>query len=150
MKKLIYIFLIVATTAFIFSSCNKYEEGPAFSFQTKTQRITGDWELSKTYIDGTEQAADTTNIEMTIEKEGTGEIKIPFFGATISVNIEWEFDDTKENLRMRAQNWTTDSWGSWEESKILMLKSDEMWLEYTETDEVTGESYTQKDIWVTK
>jgi len=87
---------------------------------------------------------------MTIVKDGTGDLKFPFFGATLTIDFEWEFDTDKENIRMRIQDPTTDAWESWEESKILMLTNDEMWLEYVDTDEDTGLSYTQKDIWLAK
>ena len=49
MKSLLGITLVL----FIFTSCIKYEEGPAFSFLTKEKRLTRAWELNKVeYYDG--------------------------------------------------------------------------------------------------
>ena len=34
-------------TAISIPACQKYEDGPAISLLTKTQRLTGDWEVTK-------------------------------------------------------------------------------------------------------
>jgi hypothetical protein len=151
MKKLFYITLILAATALVFNSCSKYDEGPAISLLSKTARITGEWELDKVYYDGEEQEmSEDDALEMELLKDGTGTIKAPFFGTTLEIEMEWEFDDTKEYLRTRIKNPITESWESYEESKILMLKSSEMWIEYEETDDQTDEVHTVKQVYMAK
>jgi len=84
-------------------------------------------------------------------KDGTGTLEAPFFGnTTLSIDLEWEFDGDKENLRTRIKDPDTESWQSWEESKILMLKNNEMWLEREEIGELSGETVTVKEIYVAK
>jgi hypothetical protein len=152
MKKLIYITLILAATTIVFSSCGKYEEGPAISLLSKTARITGEWVLDSHYYNGEEQElTEYDNVVVELLKDGTGTLEAPFFGnTTLSIDLEWEFDGDKENLRTRIKDPDTGSWQSWEESKILMLKNNEMWLEREEIGELSGETVTVKEIYVAK
>jgi hypothetical protein len=152
MKKLAIILIIVAATAMIFSSCGKYEEGPSFTVLTKKARVTGTWTTTEFIFDGETISAEDFftglfeifGVEVsefkqttTLEKDGTGTTTDSYILATILVtetsNVEWEFDDTKEALRMRTQDSETDVWGVWSESKITKLTNSELWTEETET-----------------
>jgi hypothetical protein len=153
MKKLFYITLILAATALVFNSCSKYDEGPAISLLSKTARITGEWELDKVYYDGEEQDDLNYSLEIELKKDGTGSMKSTIFlllYGSDELDLEWEFDDTKEYLRTRTKLRLTESWESYEESKILMLKSSEMWIEYEETDDQTDEVHTVKQVYMAK
>src|SRR5690554_7735049 len=71
MKNNIKLLFSVLSLVFIFTACNKYEEGPKFSLLTKKARISGTWKLEKTIdADGTVQYHNDTE-RMTIEKDGT-------------------------------------------------------------------------------
>ncbi|PLX09689.1 MAG: hypothetical protein C0596_01325 [Marinilabiliales bacterium] len=133
MKKFAIILTIVAATAMIFSSCGKYEEGPAFSLLTKKARITGTWTLSEMTIDGEVQDLAGMTTTTVLEKDGTGSMTASFGGFSFSADIEWEFDDTKENLRTRTYDADSEEWSDWSETKITKLTNSECWMEDSET-----------------
>lgn len=138
MKKLSIILTIVVATAMIFSSCGKYEEGPAVSLLTKKARITGSWTISETTIGGVVQDDQGWVSTITMEKDGTGTYAFTgeYGGMTISTtsNLEWEFDDTKESLRIRVADEDGVFYDNdWEESEIIKLTNSECWLQDTET-----------------
>ncbi|MDD2634914.1 MAG: hypothetical protein PHW82_05385 [Bacteroidales bacterium] len=132
MKKLAIILTIVAATAMIFSSCGKYEEGPSVSLLTKKARITGTWTHVETTINGTAYPSEYS-ISTTLEKDGTGAIAGSMGGITMSVDIEWEFNDSKESIRIREKDADSSTgWDEWSESKIIRLTNKECWLQDTE------------------
>lgn len=156
MKRFAIIFIIVAATAMIFSSCGKYEEGPEFSLLTKKARITGTWEINEMVINDTSInvsdfyetfyaafGVEISNFKMTntLEKDGTGKMAMSYNITSTSVvmsestNLQWEFDDTKENLRIKEQDTETNEWGEWKESKILKLTNSECWVENTDVED---------------
>ena len=49
-----YLSLLSFAVIFVFSSCNKYSEGPNFSLLTKKARVVNDWTLDSYTKDGTE------------------------------------------------------------------------------------------------
>ncbi len=122
--KLTLVALFISGLAF--TSCKKYEEGPAISLRTKTARLTGTWEVEKTIVNG-EESTDDMNTEITIEKDGTGEVSMEYDGQTMTTDIEWEFGDKKESLKVRTKD-MDGAWDDWEESDILRLTNDECWL----------------------
>lgn len=126
-KQLFYLSGLLAFVV-LFGSCGKYEDGPAFSLRTKTGRLTGEWKVEKTFINGTEQAATTLdNSTITIEKDGTGKISVNFGGIIFSGDLEWEFGTGKETIKMRTKN-TDGTWEAWGESTILKLTNSEFWV----------------------
>lgn len=133
MKKLAIILTMVAATAMIFSSCGKYEEGPAFSLLTKKARLTGTWTMTEMTVDGEVQDMQGVTSTTTLEKDGTGTVTASMSGFSFSADIEWEFDDTKENLRTRTYDSDSETWSDWSETKILKLTNSECWMEDTET-----------------
>ncbi|MBN2777647.1 MAG: hypothetical protein JXR36_08385 [Bacteroidales bacterium] len=135
MKKLAIILTIVAATAMIFSSCGKYDEGPAFSLLTKKARITGTWTLSEMTANDSVQDITGVTMKYTLEKDGTGSGEFGWGGLTFTSDIEWEFDDTKENLRVKSKDPITGEWDTeWAESKIIRLTNSECWMEETDTE----------------
>ena len=138
MKKLAIILTIVATTAMIFSSCGKYEEGPSVSLLTKKARITGTWTLTETTYNGVVQDITGYTMSTTLEKDGTGEMALSgsYMGFTFNTTteLEWEFNDTKETLRVRYKEADATVWEEWTESTITKLTNSEFWMEDTETE----------------
>jgi hypothetical protein len=147
MKKFVSIALFVGIAAMIFSSCGKYEDGPGISLASKKGRVANDWIMDKQLVDGVEQ--EKTGYEeyyiYSLEKDGTGTMKVEAHTATYGdvdveveaseTKVEWEFDDKKEQIRMRTANadgefedWSDDSWAT-----ILRLTSKEMWSKSTYT-----------------
>ncbi|MBN2892697.1 MAG: hypothetical protein JXL97_12590 [Bacteroidales bacterium] len=130
--------LAVIGVVIAFSSCSKYEEGPAISLLTKKARITGEWEVSDVIVNGT-QLIDLSDFAgtMTFEKDGTGQ----YSQLGISIDIEWEFSEEKEALRTRSN--FLGSWSDWTETEILKLENKEFWTTDTELGVTTEVHYTK-------
>lgn len=130
MRKIAIILSIIAVTAMLFSSCGKYEEGPAFSLATKKARLTGDWTLKETSYNGVvvENLSNFGEITtITYKKDGTGSNSYTWGGFTVSSKLEWEFSDDKSKLRTRDYDSDSNSWNAWEETEIIRLTNKELW-----------------------
>lgn len=137
--------LIIASflgIALLFSACGKYEEGPKLSLASKKARVAGEWKIDKITVNGTEQTLDeaTKNMVMTLEKDGTGKVKMSYLGVSIESEIEWKFNDDKTKLMSRGKDAQGNWEAEWSESTILQLKSKNMMLKDEET--VAGTTYT--------
>lgn len=126
MKTIKILSLALLAMTFVLGSCSKYEEGPAFSLRTKKARLAGEWKADK-YIDSNgneENANDDGTIEFT--KDNTFIVKSGNFSTTGT----WEFTKDKEYVETE---FTYTSGGvtvtETNESKILRLKNDELWME---------------------
>lgn len=138
--------------ALAFTSCGKYEEGPAFSLRSKKARVAGDWKIKEYVVNGTTTPADEddANTTITFEKDGKGEYSWPAYSYTEnyggyeftidipagSSTFEWEFGDKKESLKITSTEThvdpvtgQTETETSVDESDILKLKEKEMWLQ---------------------
>lgn len=105
--------------AAVFSSCSKYEEGPAISLASKTSRLTGTWELQE--IDD-ESLGDNYSFALTINKDGSCTEKTTILTISNEIDAEWEWSDNKEGLQFIYGNII-------KEVEILRLTNDELWLE---------------------
>lgn len=134
MKTVKFLSIALLAVAFVFGSCNKYEEGPAFSLRTKKARLAGVWEVEKFVSKEGETSYPSSDDNGTIEYTKDNVVKTTFevFGFDIVISGEWEFIKDKEWLRVKTEiNGETMV----EESKILRLKNDELWLEDEEGDQ---------------
>jgi hypothetical protein len=121
---------ILASTIALFSvavvttSCNKYEDGPAFSLLTKKMRLTGDWTLENYTSDGTDITSFVQsawgNAEWQIEKDGTYKIT-----GNINDSGTWELGEDKDDV------FFTPTGDPQESYRILRLKNTELWLRMT-------------------
>lgn len=129
MKKIILSGIIaLSAIALTFSSCNKYEDGPKFSLLTKKMRITGDWTATEsiyTPVSGSPTTTSLSGVTLSIEKDG----KYTSTDPSGSDAGTWRLGEDKDDLLT-----TSSAPGSVEEgSRILKLKSKELWLRITET-----------------
>lgn len=133
-KHMLYVSLVLALVVML-GSCGKYEEGPSFSLLSKKARLEGDWKVVKNFKNDTEQTlpADAENSLMTVFKDGTGKMSYTQGGSSIAIDFEWEFSDSKEEIRIRVKNFLTSTWEDWETSKILRLTNSEFWVEDTDS-----------------
>lgn len=127
MKKYFIVAMITVLGASVtFTSCKKYEDGPAISLLTKKMRLTGDWTLDKYYDgSGADQTAFVSALfgsawEFQIEKDGN-------FKQTGNVNTSgtWKLGEDKDDVSFTESNGTTTTY------RILKLKNKELWLRYT-------------------
>ncbi len=122
---------ILGLLIIVFPSCNKYEEGPAFSFKSPENRIEGKYSLEKYYINGVELNLIENNIEFyEIEymKNGKGLKNIKTYGDIQSTEFEWEFDKKKTKIREREKG-LNEQWGTWSVYfSIIKLTNNEFWI----------------------
>lgn len=128
MKTVKFLSIALLAFAFVLGSCSKYEEGPAFSLRTKKARLAGVWEIEKFVSSEGVTSYPSADENGTVEYTKDNEVKatFPVFGFQIVVSGEWEFIKDKEWIRT-----TLDLNGEEEveESKIIKLKNDELWVE---------------------
>ena len=100
-----------------FSSCSKYEDGPAFSLKTKTARLSGDWEVVEINNNA------STGMTLEFEKDGDFSLDVDYgYGYNYSYDGEWEWESGKESVEIDITG-TTMEWD------ILRLTDDELWFE---------------------
>ena len=106
-------------TAIGLTACGKYEDGPNFSLLTKTQRLTGDWEVTKFQNEeGTNLINLGYDIDLEFDKDGdfkfSSEYNITQYGYTYSgantAEGEWEFSDNKEEIELDYDDGTSEEW----------------------------------------
>ena len=120
MKIFLGCFLLAAV---IFTGCKKYEDGPAFSLRSKTERVANTWVVESYTINGTDYTSTLTNINYTetYDKDGN-------YSYTSSVENgsgRWEFQSDKEQIkRSGVASQPTQT------LYILRLKEREFWYYY--------------------
>ncbi len=101
----------------LFTSCNKYPDGPGFSMLSKKDRVEGEWDLQETdHADGT-VTYDTAGDIMKL----TDDMECMYQTGFITVEGTWEFTDKKEKIRISVGSLS-------KVYSIRRLKSKEMWL----------------------
>ena len=110
-----------------FSSCKKYEEGPALSLRSKKERVANTWEIEKAYDDGEDVTDnyDQFELQMLNNNEATLVAIYTYGDFTFEyvTNGYWSFDNNKEDLVLDFEDDNAD-----ERYQILRLKEDELWL----------------------
>ena len=110
-------------TAIGLTGCKKYDDGPSFSLLTKTQRLTGDWEMTK-YIPYGQSNMINNGLELEIEfdKDGDFDMKVistysyTYYGQTNTYTEvynhkgDWEFSSDKEEIELDFNNSGMGDW----------------------------------------
>jgi uncharacterized protein (TIGR03066 family) len=140
MKKLLVISIIAI---FAFSSCGKYEDGPAFSLASKKSRLVNVWQLDKAFENGVEVQLSADDKDDYMEFTKDNKIKATIVSGSQSTTVEgtWEFDSKKENIitKITVMGITIE-----QTLKILRLKSNELWVEEKHGNDVYKYYYVTK------
>ncbi len=91
-----------------FYSCSKYEEGPAISLRTKTNRISGKWEIKEINKNGIlTDIPWFISLRCEINKDGGGEYKILVTSSHYEGNpliyftdFIWSFENNKQYIKL--------------------------------------------------
>ena len=95
------------------AGCSKYEDNPAINLLSKTQRLTGDWEVTKFRNGGNDMIVNGTEIDMEFDKDGDFEMKLlstytDYYGNSYTdldtYSGEWEFSSDKEEIEIEFDN----------------------------------------------
>jgi uncharacterized protein (TIGR03067 family) len=110
--------LVVAVALFFMASCSKFEDGPAISFRSKENRLTGKWKLTKWMEKGADvTASNTDGNEVFYEFSGNKSLVINV-GAAQPIEGTWLLEET--NVIMDLQ--LVSEFGSYIDKDTLMLK----------------------------
>ena len=125
MKKL----LLIALPLLVLASCNKYEDGPAFSLRTKTQRLSNNWQVSSAYQNGTDKTSEFNVVFagylLDIRKDNTYTLSFsPLSAGTVTDSGTWEFNSDQTHVIL------TNSDGEQQDYTILRLKEKELWVRF--------------------
>jgi hypothetical protein len=147
MKKLNVILLTVVASVLMLTSCSPYEEGPAISLRSRTERLCNEWRLTRLYINGTEQTLSSFDQQTTLEFKDNGTINYSYAvmdstAIVITGSGTWEFNDDETEVFTTI----TYTLGGTEKDtfKILRLKEEELWLENNEDGDVVETHYEPK------
>lgn len=147
MKKLNVILLTVVASVLMLTSCSPYEEGPAISLRSRTERLCNEWRLTRLYINGTEQTLSSFDQQTTLEFKDNGTINYSYAvmdstAIVITGSGTWEFNDDQTEVFTTI----TYTLGGTEKDtfKILRLKEEELWLENNEDGDVVETHYEPK------
>jgi hypothetical protein len=132
MKKLSTIFILTLVITLI--GCSKYEDGPAISLRSKKARLVNKWKLEKLLIDGIEsgvQGQFPPNLDIWLEFK-----KDDTFENFWDTNGKWKFSDSKGKIKLLNENSELMF-----ELTILMLKENQLWIEYEAGNQKHEEHY---------
>ena len=144
MKKLNVILLTVVASVLMLTSCSPYEEGPAISLRSRTERLCNEWKLTRLYINGTEQTLSAFDQQTTLEFKDNGTVNYSYAvmdstAIVITGSGTWEFNDDQTEVITKITyvlgGTETDTF------KILRLKEEELWFENNEDGDVVETHY---------
>jgi len=90
----------------IFSSCKKYNEGPAISLRSKEKRLCQEWEMEKIELNGiTDTDDEFSYYYWDIHKDGTINIRVRFVDepGEETMEFEWEWINDKKGIKITNQ-----------------------------------------------
>ncbi|HLW30428.1 MAG TPA: hypothetical protein VKX29_06195 [Brumimicrobium sp.] len=119
--------VVLLGLAFVFTSCKKYEDGPAVSLLPKKARLTGTWTPVKS-IDGDGSVSEYSDeeVNMVFKKDGTYINRI----TPIMFEGKWEFNGDKTKIILS----NTGTLQIGKEQTILRLTNNELWLKDGDTE----------------
>src|SRR6056297_837577 len=83
------------------SACSKYED-PAISLRGKNARVDGQYVISEVTLSPDQDVPSYFDqADVVFMEEGGGEMSLTLTDTVINSNFQWEFDDSKEKLRVR-------------------------------------------------
>jgi uncharacterized protein (TIGR03067 family) len=110
--------LVVAVALFFMASCSKFEDGPAISFRSKENRLTGKWKLTKWMEKGADvTASNTDGNEVFYEFSGNKSLVIND-GAGQPIEGTWLLEETSVIMDLQL---VSDE-GEYIDKDTLMLK----------------------------
>ena len=100
----------------LFSSCDKYPNGPSFSLRTKKARLCNEWLLTSYQVNGNEFIESQPTVKFAIDKDGTYSISS---SETVLGQIQTDYEHG---------TWTLDAEGT---VLALLIDGEEFPSEYT-------------------
>jgi hypothetical protein len=105
----------------ILFSCKKYEEGPAFSLRSKTERVANNWKVEKFFFNGNDQTSVLGSFTEAYTKDGVYSYK----WGSISGSGKWAFEENNTQIKRNGVSGMASY-----DLVILKLKEKEFWYYY--------------------
>jgi hypothetical protein len=109
------------------SSCSKYEDGPAFSLRSKTERMSNTWRVEKAMENGSDVTSDFEQYQLQMLSDGGATLAALYTLGDLTFEFQtsgtWSFENKSEDVRLDFENDAADR-----TYEILRLKEDELWL----------------------
>lgn len=126
---LLHLFLAVL----LLESCGKYEDGPAISLRSRTNRVTGLWSMNNAEIDGQNITSFYSTFDVNVREDNSySQTTALLLGGSETLNGTWRFVENDEVLRVDYDNSFTLFFN------ILRLSNSEFWVEFEATTENLG------------
>lgn len=116
MKIYLRTFVLASLLLVLFSSCDKYPNGPSFSLRTKKARLCNEWLLTSYQVNGNEFIESQPTVKFAIDKDGTYSISS---SETVLGQIQTQYEHG---------TWTLDAEGT---VLALLIDGEEFPSEYT-------------------
>lgn len=124
MKKSIYFAAFaLLSVMFVFSSCNRYDEGANFSLLTAKARLVNTWTMaSSSYESGGNTTTNTGFSEVIVifSKDNSYSYTGKYLGFPFSEAGNWAFNSDKTSVIMTEDNGDVETW------KLIKLKNKEL------------------------
>ena len=130
MKKVILsVFVIISCMA---SSCKKYDDGPAISLRSKSERIANNWRVEKAIDNGNDVSGNFDRYDVSFTKSGDASLTAQYSFLGIEYNYtttgKWRFESDTEKLVVDYEDNSADA-----TYFILRLKEKELWVRQENT-----------------
>ncbi len=126
-KLTVAFFMGCLTLGTLATSCKKYEDGPAVSLTSRTDRVANTWIFAYAEEDGQNVSSQFDQYELFMNSSGEATLDASYtvFGVTYQDQTSgaWSFTEEESNLRLDFADDTQDG-----EYRILRLTKDELWL----------------------
>jgi hypothetical protein len=119
---------------FVFTACNKYEEGSNFSLISAKSRVSNTWTSSSYTVSSSLSTVTSDNSSLTITKDGNFTNVGTFLGLSADAVGTWTFNSDKTQLLLTETGGDTVTW------TIVKLKNKE--LKITQTENILGADVT--------
>jgi len=114
----VIIILISGVMMFGLQGCQKYPDGPAISFKSRTERISNTWKIDNYKVNGTDYTSLVTGYSETFTKGGT----YSYNWGILSGSGTWKFQNNDEEVKISGLNNQSDV-----TLYILKLESTQFW-----------------------
>lgn len=113
--------------ALTFTSCKKYEDGPAVSLIPKKERVANTWQIEQAWNDGEDVTDNYDQYELQMLTDGDARLVAIYTWGDLTFEYEtdgtWNFENNKEEIKLDFEDDDADN-----TYQILRLKETELWL----------------------
>jgi len=126
LKKSLTLLILSGLVFFGFQGCKKYEDGPAFSLRTRTERVSNTWVVDNYKINGTDYTSLVSDYTETFTKNGNYSYKWKI----VSGEGTWSFINNDAEILITGTNNQSNV-----TLTILKLEEKQFWYYYMDGNE---------------